>query len=118
MALIRLLLWDDWNEEQIARHGATRREVDEAVFARPFVTRGRANMYRVIGQTAGGTRDVTVGLNLKCSPRFRIARENAQPTNPASPSSRWPRSSLKRFCRRAPRRARLTAASDALYFGS
>jgi len=32
MLFIRALLWDDWNEEHIARHGVEREEVEEVCF--------------------------------------------------------------------------------------
>ncbi|MCA1669867.1 MAG: BrnT family toxin, partial [Thermomicrobia bacterium] len=48
------LIWDDWNEEHIARHGVRMSEATEAVRNAPFLTRARDETYRVIGQTDAG----------------------------------------------------------------
>jgi len=48
------LIWDDWNEEHIARHGVRRSEATEAVRSAPSLTRARDGTYRVIGQTNAG----------------------------------------------------------------
>ena len=51
---IERLLWDDWNEEHIARHGVDREEVTQMVRNQPTVTRARDGLYRAVGQTNGG----------------------------------------------------------------
>ncbi len=48
------LIWDDWNEEHIARHDVRMSEATEAVRNAPFLTRARDETYRVIGQTDAG----------------------------------------------------------------
>jgi uncharacterized protein len=48
------LVWDDWTEEHVARHGVDPGEVEEAVRNAPYVTRGRDRTYRVIGPTDAG----------------------------------------------------------------
>jgi uncharacterized DUF497 family protein len=48
------LLWDDENEEHIARHGVEPIEVEKVVRGYPYVTRGRKRTYRLIGRTDGG----------------------------------------------------------------
>lgn len=48
------LIWDDWNEEHIARHRVTVEEVEEVARSVPFMTRGRSGSYRLIGTTAAG----------------------------------------------------------------
>lgn len=54
--LVRIyeLVWNEDNEEHVARHGVDRDEVDEVPSNRPFITRGRGGTYRVIGQSDGG----------------------------------------------------------------
>ena len=54
MAHVFRLVWDDWNEEHIARHNVTPAEVEEVTTNRPFTTRGQKDRYRLIGQTAAG----------------------------------------------------------------
>ena len=48
------LLWDDWNEEHVARHGVDPEEHDEVARNSPYMTRGRGRTYRVIGVTDRG----------------------------------------------------------------
>ncbi len=48
------LLWDEWNEEHIARHGVDPEEVEEVAANRPHVVRSRKGRYRLIGQTDAG----------------------------------------------------------------
>lgn len=52
------LLWDDWNEDHVRRHGIEPAEVEEAVFdpsAQFFRTRaGRVSRYIVLGLTDAG----------------------------------------------------------------
>jgi uncharacterized DUF497 family protein len=63
---IQDLEWDERNQEHIARHGVTPAETFEVVGNRPFITRGRGNTFRVIGQTNGGRY-----LTLYLAPRSR-----------------------------------------------
>jgi uncharacterized DUF497 family protein len=54
---IRVVVWDAWNEEHIARHGVDPEEVEEmlvGLFAPPFIQRARQGTYRALGQTAAG----------------------------------------------------------------
>ncbi|MDO8671953.1 MAG: hypothetical protein Q7O66_11060 [Dehalococcoidia bacterium] len=53
--LIRELLWDDWNEEHIARHHVSPSEVEEVCFSDPWFLRARGKDKRAVyGQTQGG----------------------------------------------------------------
>ena len=53
--VIRELLWDDWNEERIARHQVLRSEVEEVCFSDPWVLRAKGRDKRAAyGQTQGG----------------------------------------------------------------
>ena len=54
MLRIRVLLFDEWNEEHIARHGIVPEEVEEVCGKRPFVSKTRQQRLRVIGQTEDG----------------------------------------------------------------
>lgn len=45
------LIWDDWNEEHIARQGVRMPEAMEAVRNAPALTGAREDTYRIIGQT-------------------------------------------------------------------
>jgi uncharacterized DUF497 family protein len=54
---IREVVWDEWNEEHIARHGIDPEEVEEVLvglFSPPLIQRARQGSYRALGQTAGG----------------------------------------------------------------
>ena len=53
------LLWDDDNEEHVARHRLDPGEVEEVARNAPYVVRVRDGLYRLIGQTDSG-RFVTV----------------------------------------------------------
>ena len=48
------LIWDDWNEDHIARHRVGITEATEAVKEAAFMTRGRDDTYQLVGQTASG----------------------------------------------------------------
>lgn len=48
------LVWDNWNEDHIAKHGVSRHEVEEVVWNQPFPTRARVGTYRLIGQSDDG----------------------------------------------------------------
>lgn len=61
MLRIRELLFDEWNEEHIGRHGVIPEEVEEVCGNRPFVSKTRQQRLRVIGQTEDG-RYLTVIL--------------------------------------------------------
>ncbi len=54
MLRINGLLFDDWNEEHIARHHIEPEEVEEVCLARPYVSKTREGKLRVIGQTDDG----------------------------------------------------------------
>jgi uncharacterized protein len=52
---IRDLIWDDWNEEHIARHGITLEEVEEVCFGDPLVLAAQGRDKRAFyGQTDAG----------------------------------------------------------------
>lgn len=52
---IATLLWDEWNEEHISRHGISSEEVEEVCsYPGRILRRGRAGSYVVFGRTAGG----------------------------------------------------------------
>jgi uncharacterized DUF497 family protein len=80
MLPFRELVWDDWNEEHVARHNVTRREVEEVCFGRAFVVRMRRSRYRVVGQTEGG-RYLTVILDSRQGREFYVvtARDAVEP---------------------------------------
>ena len=61
MLYIYELLFDEWNEDHIARHQIIPEEVEEACLSEPFVSKTRQNRVRVIGQTDAG-RYLTVIL--------------------------------------------------------
>jgi uncharacterized protein len=48
------LIWDDWNEDHIARHRVGSTEAIEAVDEAAFMTRGRGETYQLVGQTRAG----------------------------------------------------------------
>lgn len=48
------LIWDDWNEEHIARHQVGPLEATEAVAEATSMTRGRDNTFQLVGQTDAG----------------------------------------------------------------
>jgi uncharacterized DUF497 family protein len=48
------LIWDDWNEEHIARHSVRRDEVAEAIDNAPTFTRSHDDTYQLVGQTDAG----------------------------------------------------------------
>jgi len=61
---IRTLVWDEHNEEHIARHGVTPREVSQMVENPHIVVRNRSDrqgQHLMIGRTHGG-RALTVAL--------------------------------------------------------
>jgi uncharacterized DUF497 family protein len=50
---IRAVVWDEWNEEHISRHGVDPEEVEEVLvglFAPPFTQRARRGTYRALGR--------------------------------------------------------------------
>lgn len=49
MLRIRELLFDDWNEEHIARHDVIPEEVEEVCGNRPYVSKTRQQRLRVKG---------------------------------------------------------------------
>lgn len=54
MVRIARLVWDEWNEDHIARHGVNPEAVEEVAGNNPQITRARHGTYRLIGQTNGG----------------------------------------------------------------
>ena len=54
MVRIHRLIWDDWNEEHVARHGIDQDEVEKVSRNDPYITRARDNPHRIIGQTDAG----------------------------------------------------------------
>ncbi len=49
------LIWDDWNEEHIARHHITPGEVEEICYGEPWTLRARGqDTWALYGQTDGG----------------------------------------------------------------
>ena len=54
MVWFRDLIFDDWNEEHIARHGVESGEVAEAVRNAAFMRRSRRGTYQLVGQTDSG----------------------------------------------------------------
>ncbi|HMA47933.1 MAG TPA: BrnT family toxin [Frankiaceae bacterium] len=55
MFLVAEVVWDDWNEAHIARHGVTPDEVEDVVFSPPLWVERRGNgTYIVLGTTRGG----------------------------------------------------------------
>ena len=54
------LIWDDWNEEHIARHGVRIFEATEAVRNAPSLMRARDDTYRVLGQTDAGATSLYI----------------------------------------------------------
>jgi uncharacterized DUF497 family protein len=55
MVRISRVLWDEWNEDHIARHGVDRTEAEEVVLSEEsYITKARRGTYRVVGQTIGG----------------------------------------------------------------
>ncbi|MGW5773411.1 BrnT family toxin [Streptomyces longwoodensis] len=56
------LIWDDWNEEHIAKHGVSPEEVEEACQTKPIKARlVRDDTYALLGVTESG-RYLTVFL--------------------------------------------------------
>lgn len=54
MVRIGRLLWNERNEEHVARHGVATHEVDEMVWKGPSITTARDGLFRVVGQSDGG----------------------------------------------------------------
>ncbi|TXS40182.1 BrnT family toxin [Streptomyces sp. uw30] len=49
------LIWDDWNEEHIAKHGVSPEEVEDACQTKPVRARlVRDDTYALLGVTNGG----------------------------------------------------------------
>jgi uncharacterized DUF497 family protein len=59
---ITQLIWDEWNEDHISRHGVAPYEVEE-ICSRPgrILRRGRGGTYAVFGQTEEG-RELVIFL--------------------------------------------------------
>jgi uncharacterized DUF497 family protein len=71
MVWIQFLLWDEWNEEQVARHHLSPAKVEEAVEGARSITRSRNGTYRAIEQTLGA-RYISVILAPRGGERFYI----------------------------------------------
>jgi hypothetical protein len=54
MIRIVRIAWDDRSVDHIARHDVTQDEVEQVIASTMFITRGRDDTYRAIGQTFGG----------------------------------------------------------------
>lgn len=55
MLRIRVLLWDEWNEQHIARHNVEPEEVEEVAFGRvSLAVKIRRGRYRITGQAESG----------------------------------------------------------------
>lgn len=69
---IRQLIWDDWNESHIARHGVRRDEVEDICYnANSLGVRIRRGRYRVIGQTEAG-RYITAIVDSSTGGKFYV----------------------------------------------
>ncbi len=53
-SFIHELIWDDWNEEHIARYGVTPKEVEDICFGEPWVLRERPRQVRSVGSKGAG----------------------------------------------------------------
>lgn len=74
------LLWDDWNEEHVARHGVDPEEADQVARNVPRITHVRDNLYRLIGQSDGG-RFLTLYVAYYGGSQFYVVTaRNATPT--------------------------------------
>ncbi|MBI2913577.1 MAG: BrnT family toxin [Chloroflexi bacterium] len=81
MLRIAELVWDDWNEAHIGRHGVRRDEVEAVCFdTRSLAVRMRRRRYRLIGQAESG-RYLTVILDFSSPGRFYVvtARDATEP---------------------------------------
>ena len=48
---IRNLIWDEWNQEHILKHGVSQAEVEEVCFSRHFAIKNGSSKRAVWGQT-------------------------------------------------------------------
>ncbi len=60
---IRDLLWDDWNEEHIARHHVSPEEVEDICLGRYWETRAGGGKRTLYGQTSTGRYLVIIGVH-------------------------------------------------------
>ena len=60
--LIKNLIWDEWNIEHIARHGANPEEIEQVCQGKHLANNLENKTYRIIGQTANG-RYLTIFLS-------------------------------------------------------
>jgi uncharacterized protein len=51
---VRQFIWDDWNEEHLARHHVEPFEAEEVCLSDPLVLRGRGGTTTLYGQTEAG----------------------------------------------------------------
>ena len=54
MIKVRKLVWDDWNEEHILRHGVNREEVEDVCFSKHLNFKSGLSKQAVWGQTSAG----------------------------------------------------------------
>jgi len=51
---IRRLIWDDWNEEHVLKHGVTTGEVEEVCYSKHYAIKSGKNKMAIWGQTEDG----------------------------------------------------------------
>lgn len=51
---IRKLVWNEWNEEHILKHGVSKQEVEEVCFSKHFAIKSGRSKVAVWGQTENG----------------------------------------------------------------
>lgn len=59
---IRDLLWNDWNEERIARHHVRPEELDEVCFGEFWELRAGGGKRALYGQTSSGRYLLVIGV--------------------------------------------------------
>ena len=60
---IKKLIWDEWNEEHIAIHNVSKKEVEEVCHSEIIVLDGHSGRLVVIGMTASGERILAIVLD-------------------------------------------------------
>lgn len=66
---IRELLWDEWNEEHVARHHVTPQEVEDICLGESWRRRAGGGKRSLYGQTSNGRYLLIVGGVGVCSTR-------------------------------------------------
>ena len=51
---VRRLVWDEWNEQHIARHECIRDDVEEACHSDAYIDEGKKGRLRLLGLTNSG----------------------------------------------------------------